>query len=114
MWRTRTRIRSAPGHRAPRSCERGWLEFVVAGVSTSNSVEATVRMAGNLGFAVSLVEDGCFAFDKIDWQGRPRRTEEVHAMSLANLHGEYCRVCASADVLAALGNNADQARSQAT
>ncbi|KUM02673.1 isochorismatase [Chromobacterium sp. F49] len=87
--------------------ERGWRELVVAGVSTSNSVEATVRMAGNLGFAVSLVEDGCFAFDKTDWQGRPRRAEEVHAMSLANLHGEYCRVCASADALAALGNNAE-------
>ena len=91
--------------------ENGWLELVVAGVSTSDSVEATVRMAGNLGFAVSLVEDGCFAFDKTDWQGRPRRAEEVHAMSLANLHGEYCRVCGSADALAALGNNAEAGRS---
>ncbi|POZ60584.1 cysteine hydrolase family protein [Chromobacterium alticapitis] len=84
--------------------ERGWLELVVAGVSTSNSVEATVRMAGNLGFNVWLAEDGCFTFDKTDWQGRLRSAEEVHAMSLANLDGEYCRVCASEDILSALGN----------
>ncbi|UTH74764.1 cysteine hydrolase family protein [Chromobacterium sp. IIBBL 290-4] len=82
--------------------EKGWLELVVVGVSTSNSVEATVRMAGNLGFDVCLAEDACFTFDKQDWQGRWRSAEEVHAMSLANLDGEYCRVCGSGDVLAAL------------
>ncbi|MBT2868916.1 cysteine hydrolase [Chromobacterium violaceum] len=87
----------------------GWLELVVAGVSTSNSVEATVRMAGNLGFAVCLAEDGCFTFDKTDWHGRRRSADEVHAMSLANLDGEYCRVCGSADILAALGNIAGAA-----
>ncbi|AUH52162.1 cysteine hydrolase [Chromobacterium sp. ATCC 53434] len=89
--------------------ERGWLELVVAGVSTSNSVEATVRMAGNLGFSTWLAEDGCFAFDKTDWHGRQRRADEVHAMSLANLDGEYCRVTGSAEVLAALGNIAEPA-----
>ncbi|AXE30927.1 cysteine hydrolase [Chromobacterium phragmitis] len=84
--------------------ERGWRELVVAGVSTSNSVETTARMAGNLGFNVWLAEDGCFTFDKVDWQGRLRRAEEVHAMSLANLDGEYCRVCRSEAILAELGN----------
>ncbi|WP_233163842.1 cysteine hydrolase family protein [Chromobacterium sp. ASV23] len=82
--------------------DKGWLELVVVGVSTSNSIEATVRVAGNLGFKVWLAEDACFTFDKTDWQGRHRRAEEVHAMSLANLDGEYCRVLTSQDVLAAL------------
>ncbi len=66
--------------------------LVMAGVSSSNSVEATVRMAGNLGFATYLVADASFTFDKVDWQGRHRSADEVHAMSLANLNGEYCRV----------------------
>ena len=35
----------------------GHTRLVVAGVITNNSVEATVRMAGNLGFDVLLVED---------------------------------------------------------
>ena len=70
----------------------GCEALVMAGVSTSNSVEATVRMAGNLGFAVWLVADGCFTFGRTDWNGTPRSAEEVHAMSLANLDGEYCTV----------------------
>jgi nicotinamidase-related amidase len=82
-----------------RSANHGPL-FVV-GVSTSNSVEATVRMAGNLGFTTYLVEDAAFTFDRTDWGGRPRSAQEVHDMSLANLDGEYCTVVTTAKVLAA-------------
>jgi nicotinamidase-related amidase len=74
----------------------------IAGVSTSNSVEATVRMAGNLGFATYLIEDAAFTFDRTDWSGRPRSAQEVHDMSLANLHGEYCTVVSTARILAGL------------
>jgi nicotinamidase-related amidase len=70
----------------------GHQALVVAGVITNNSVEATVRMAGNLGFATYLVADGCFTFGRADWNGVSRTAEEIHAMSLANLHGEYCTV----------------------
>jgi nicotinamidase-related amidase len=76
--------------------------LVVAGVITNNSVEATVRMAGNLGFDTFLVEDGCFTFARKDWNGRLRTASEVHAMSLANLDGEYCTVTRTSEVLAAL------------
>jgi len=70
----------------------GECSLVVVGVSTSNSVEATVRMAGNLGIPTVLVQDGCFTFERTDWGGRLRSAQEVHDMSLANLHGEYCQV----------------------
>jgi nicotinamidase-related amidase len=72
--------------------DAGHTVLVIAGVITNNSVEATVRMAGNLGFETYLVEDACFTFARPDWNGRVRSAEEVHAMSLANLHGEYCSV----------------------
>jgi len=75
--------------------------LVVVGVITNNSVEATVRMAGNLGFDAFLVEDGCFTFAKNDWNGQRRTAAEVHAMSLANLDGEYCTVTKTAEVLRA-------------
>lgn len=78
---------------------------VVAGVITNNSVEATVRMAGNLGFETILVEDACFTFAKRDYAGQLRSAAEVHAMSLANLDGEYCRVVRTKAVLAALGRH---------
>ena len=77
--------------------------LVIAGVITNKSVEATVRMAGNLGFNTFLVEDGCFTFAREDWAGKPWSAAEVHAMSLANLDGEYCVVTRTADVLRALG-----------
>ncbi len=65
----------------------GIVTLVIVGVITNNSVETTVRHAGCLGFAVYVVEDGCFTFGKASWPAA-----EVHAMSLANLDGEYCQV----------------------
>lgn len=73
--------------------------LVVAGVITNNSVEATVRMAGNLGFRVLLVEDACFTFALRDRAGTVHDAALVHALSLANLDPEYCRVIDTAAAL---------------
>ena len=81
----------------------GCHEMLVAfGVITNNSVEATVRHAGCLGLRVLLVEDACWTFAKRDWRGVVRSADEVHAMSLANLDGEYCTVVTAAEVVAGL------------
>jgi isochorismate hydrolase len=60
-------------------------------------------MAGNLGFETFLVEDACFTFGRRDWNGVWRTAAEVHAMSLANLAGEYATVVRTTQVLGALG-----------
>jgi nicotinamidase-related amidase len=73
--------------------------LVITGVITNNSVEATVRMAGNLGFDTYLVEDATFTFGRKDWRGTWRTADEVHAMSLANLDGEYCSVVRTRQIL---------------
>lgn len=70
--------------------QAGNTALVFVGVITNNSVETTVRMAGCLGFSCYLIEDACFTFARKDWNGNPRSAEDVHAMSLANLEGEYC------------------------
>jgi nicotinamidase-related amidase len=80
--------------------DAGVQTLVITGVSTNNSVEATVRMAGNLGFETYLVADACFTFARRDFDGRLRTAEEVHAMSLANLQDEYCTVLDTESVLA--------------
>jgi nicotinamidase-related amidase len=41
--------------------------LIVTGVITNNSVEATVRMAGNLGFETFLIEDAIFTLGRKDW-----------------------------------------------
>jgi nicotinamidase-related amidase len=74
--------------------------LVIAGVATNNSVEATARVAGDLGFRTIVVADATFAFAKADFRGVPRSADEVHAMSLANLHGEYATVLETDAVLA--------------
>lgn len=83
--------------------QRGIEMLVIAGVITNNSVEATVRMAGNLSFDTWLVGDACFTFARRDLSGRLWRAKEVHALSLANLDGEYCTVTDTAAMLARLG-----------
>jgi nicotinamidase-related amidase len=83
---------------------RAIREVVIVGVSTNNSVEATARTSGNLGFATVVVADATFTFDKLDFAGRLRNAEEVHLMALANLHGEYAEVRSTSDVLATLSS----------
>jgi len=72
--------------------QRNIKSLVIVGVSTNNSVEATVRSAGNLGFNTIVINDATFAFAKHDYSGRPRTAEEVHDMSLANLDDEYAKI----------------------
>ncbi|AEF56031.1 cysteine hydrolase family protein [Marinomonas posidonica] len=76
--------------------------LVIVGVSTNNSVESTVRSAGNLGFKAYVVESACFAFQKEDFFGLVRSADDVHAMSLANLHGEYATVISQEGAFALL------------
>lgn len=74
-------------------------QVVITGVITNNSVEATARMAGNLGFDAIVVEDATATFDKEDLRGKWHAAESVHALSLANLAGEYARVLSTEQVL---------------
>jgi nicotinamidase-related amidase len=79
----------------------GHHSLVIVGVITNNSVEATVRMAGNLGFDAYLVADCCFTFGRLDLNGRMWSADEVHSLSLANLDDEYCSVVSAAAALRA-------------
>jgi nicotinamidase-related amidase/chorismate mutase len=73
--------------------------LVICGVITNNSVEATARMAGNLGYLTYVVCDATATFDKLDHDGVLRDAEQIHAMSLANLNGEYAHVVSTVDVI---------------
>lgn len=73
--------------------------LIICGVITNNSVEATARMAGDLGYETYVVSDATATFDKVDFFGNHRTAEEVHAMSLANLQGEYAIIASTEEVL---------------
>jgi len=79
---------------------RGIERVVIVGVSTNISVECSVRSAGNLGFKVTVVDDATFTFARPDYAGVARSASEVHAMSLANMDGEYATIARTTEVLA--------------
>src|SRR5262245_25040093 len=81
--------------------ERGTTTMVVCGVLTHNSVDATVRHAGNLGFRVFLAADACWAVDLRDLRGRLWAAEDVHQLTLATLHREYASVTDTAALVSA-------------
>jgi nicotinamidase-related amidase len=73
--------------------------LVIVGFFTNFCVETTTRMAGNLGFDTYLIEDCCSTSNRIGPDGVDRDPELVHAMTVANLHGEFCTAIKFADAL---------------
>jgi nicotinamidase-related amidase len=86
-------------------CAAGIDTLIITGVITNNSVEATARMAGNLGFNTVVVSDATATFARPDFNCVRRSAEEVHAMSLANLQDEYAAIMTTQEVLAALASS---------
>jgi nicotinamidase-related amidase len=81
----------------------GCEDVVIVGVITNNSVEATARVSGDLGFRTIVVSDATFTFGRKDFDGRFHAAGEVHAMSLANLDGEYACISTTDQVLEMAG-----------
>lgn len=79
--------------------------LVVAGYFTNFCVETSVRMAGNMGFDVLLAHDACATADRRGHDGRVWPAADVHALSVASMHGEFCTAIATADALSLMGRD---------
>ena len=80
---------------------RGHDSLVIAGLTTNHCVSTTTRMASNLGFTAWVVSDATATFDRVGPDGIEYPAEQIHAIALCDLHGEFATVVDTKTVIAA-------------
>lgn len=79
--------------------DQGISGLVIVGGAANYCVETTARMAGNLGYATTVVGDALINFAQTLRDGRVMAAADVLALTLANLDGEFAHIAVTNEIL---------------
>lgn len=66
--------------------------LILIGMTSDHCVSTTARMGSDLGFKITIPEDGVATFDRLGHDGRRFSAQQVHAISLASLSAEFATI----------------------
>ncbi len=74
---------------------------VICGATANHCAESAARAASSLGFDMVYVSDAVWAYEATGPDGVTHSADQVHSVTLANLHGEFGAVQFTDDIVAA-------------
>ncbi len=78
----------------------GIERVIVCGATANHCAESAARSASSLGFEMVYASDAVWAYEATGPDGVAHSAEQIHSVTLANLHGEFGAVNSTDEIVA--------------